>query len=174
MKLKFIAAVIPAVFMVSSALAVEGETSTVNFTGNIVQDTCSLNEGSKGQTVPLGDVSVNAFSGTGTSTQGTAFSIVLDGCDPALASTAAITFQGETVGSDSTALTSSQIDTTNVGIQILQAGAPLMLDGSAASTPQTLNEGSNSMDFTARYIAIADSVAAGEANGTANFTVSYE
>ncbi|HCO1253921.1 TPA: fimbrial protein [Escherichia coli] len=174
MKLKLIAAAIPALFMASSAFAVEGETSTVQFNGNIVEDTCTLANASKGQTVQLGDVSVNAFSGTGSTTQGTPFTIGLEGCNPEIATTAAISFAGETVGSGATALSTSDVGTTNVGIQILQAGTPLVLDGSATSVPQSLDSGTNSLNFTARYVAVADDVAAGQANGTANFTVSYE
>lgn len=174
MKLKLIAAAIPALFMVSSAFAVEGESSTVNFTGNIVEDTCVLDAGSQDQTVQLGDVSVSSFSGTGTVSQGTAFAIGLESCNPALAQTAAIVFSGETVGTEGNALATSGFETTNVGIQLQQDGAPLMLDGSASSVPQTLEVGTNTLNFTAHYIAMADTVAAGEANGVANFTVNYE
>ncbi|WP_435947292.1 hypothetical protein [Dryocola sp. BD586] len=48
MKLKLIALAIPAIFAASSAFAVEGESSTVNFTGKVVETSCSLNAGSKG------------------------------------------------------------------------------------------------------------------------------
>lgn len=174
MNVKLIAAAIPAFFMSSSAFAAEGETSTVQFNGNIVEDTCTLTDASKDQVVQLGDVSVSAFSGTGTTTQGTPFTIGLEGCNPTTATTAAISFAGETVGSGATALSTSNVSTTNVGIQILQAGTPLVLDGSATSVPQSLDAGTNSLDFTARYVAISDDVAAGPANGTANFTVNYE
>jgi type 1 fimbria pilin len=175
MKLKLIALAIPALFVASSALAVEGESSTVNFTGSIVETSCSLNTGSKGQTVPLGDVATTAFTGTGTSSQEKPFSITLDGCKATeTPSTVTVTFSGNTVSGKADALTTSAADTTNVGVQILQAGEPLTLDGSATSTAQELVEGSNNLQFTARYVALADTVSAGEANATANFTLNYQ
>lgn len=106
MKMKLLAITVPAFFMASSALAaVEGETSTINFTGNIVEETCSLSEGAKGQTVALGDVAVNTFNGTGTTTVARPFTISLENCAPATYTNASITFTGQTEGSDGTALT---------------------------------------------------------------------
>ncbi|MBJ9260673.1 type 1 fimbrial protein [Citrobacter amalonaticus] len=173
-KLLFIA--IPALFITSSAMAaVEGETSTINFTGNVVEDTCSLSGASKNQTVDLGDVSVNSFSGAGTTTVSKPFSITLDGCSTGTYSNASITFNGETETSSATTLVTDNIGTTNVGIQILQNDTPLSLDGSAASDAQTLADGDgNEMKFAARYVAVNADVAAGTANGTANFTVNYQ
>ena len=173
MKLKLIAVTIPAMIMATSAFAVEGEHSTVNFNGNIVEATCSLAAGSKDQTVTLGDVSTNAFSGANTTAAEKDFTIDLESCDTAIAQQASLTFSGETA--NDTALKTSEGDTTKVGIQILQGGQPLILDGSTASVPLTLTDGDeNSMPFSARYIALDEAVAAGAANATANFTVSYE
>ncbi|HEY4467227.1 MAG TPA: fimbrial protein [Klebsiella sp.] len=175
MKIKLVAITVSAFFMASSALAaVEGESSTINFTGNIVEETCSLAEGAKGQTVALGDVAVNTFSGAGTTTVARPFTISLENCAPATYTNASITFSGQTEGSDGTALTTSDFSTTNVGIQILQNGTPLVLDGSTASASQSLTDGANDLNFSARYVAVNDDVAAGAANGMANFTVNYE
>lgn len=174
MKLKLIALMLPVMFTTSSAFAVEGESSTVNFTGNIVDTSCSLNTGSKNQTVSLGDVSTKAFSGTGTSSQEKPFLIVLDDCNAAGLGTVDVTFNGNTVSGKADTLSTSDIVTTNVGIQVLQSGTPLAMDGSAASTAQALNDNTNELAFTARYIAISDDVQAGQANATANFTLNYQ
>jgi major type 1 subunit fimbrin (pilin) len=74
----------------SSASNIAGETSVIKFEGNVVVDTRSLASASKNQSVPLGDVSANAFTGTGTTTRDTAFSIVLDDCDITIAKTSTI------------------------------------------------------------------------------------
>lgn len=172
MKVKFIAALIPAMFIASSAYAAEGETSTVQFQGNITEATCSLSTDSRDKAVDLGSVSSNAFdAGSGATTGGKSFSINLTDCAPSV-TTATVTFSGDTTADS--VLKTSQGDITNVGIQILQDGAPLKLDGSQASTAQTLVEGDNALDFTARYIALSNSVAAGEANASASFTLNYE
>lgn len=175
MKLNLIASVIPALFITSSAFAaIEGESSTINFTGNIIEETCTLSDQSKGQTIVLDDVTTNAFKGAGTSTQAKAFSIALEGCSEDISRSASIIFSGETAGADGKVLSTSAISTTNVGIQLLQDDNPLNVDGSQASEPLTLAAGSNTFDFAARYVAVADNVAAGEANASAGFTVSYE
>ncbi|EOZ9391128.1 fimbrial protein [Enterobacter cancerogenus] len=176
MKNKLIAAavIVPAMFMASSAFAAQGETATINFTGKIVQDTCTLDTTSKSLSVPLGDVTVSAFSGgAGATSLETPFKIGLVKCDPSVAKNATVTFNGQLAGSDTNVLTTDAIDKTNVGIQILEKGAPLTVDGSAASAPLTLEEGDgNAFNFAARYVSIGE-VAPGNANGTVNFTVNY-
>lgn len=172
MKAKFIAAAIPALFMANAFAAIEGESGTVNFTGQIVESTCSIAPGNNNQTVDLGQVSANAFGGQGGATSAKNFSIKLADCNTEIASQASVLFSGETA--NDTALKTSEGDATNVGIQILQNGTALKLDGVTPSAAQDLIEGENSLDFAARYVALSDEVAAGEANATANFTLQYE
>lgn len=175
MKNKLLAVAIPAIFMTASAFAeIEGETSTIQFTGNITQATCSLDGESKGQSVQMGEVASNTFGGAGGVSNTKDFSIKLTGCDLDVATQASITFTGDTVNNDTTTLATSALDTTNVGIQILQNGVPLALDGSAASSAEELNADETDLKFAARYVALADDVSAGEANATASFTVNYE
>lgn len=175
MKLKMVALAIPFMFSVSSAFAATGESSTVNFTGNIVDTSCSLSTGSKDQTVPLGDVAVNAFTGNGSTAAEKAFQISLEGCDvSANPGQVSVSFSGAAVDGKSDTLQTSAMATTNVGIQILQSGSPLAVDGSASSVAQDMVDGTNDMAFSARYIALDDAVAAGEANSTASFVINYE
>ena len=132
MKINTFAIFIPAIFMVSSAHAVEGETSSVVFTGNIVEATCELSSGSRSKAVELGDVATTAF------------------------------------------IAGAGIATTGVGIQILENGTPLKLNGSQASSAKPLDEGNNVLPFSARYISTLAITQAGEANAVANFTLNYE
>lgn len=174
MKNKLAAVIISAISMVSAPVfsAVSGETSTVNFTGKVIQATCSLDTASKNQTVIMDDVPVNFFSGAGSYTSSTDFDIGLENCDTSVAQTATVTFSGSTA--DDVTLETSDIATTKVGLQILQDGSPLKLDGSTASAPVTLTDGTSSLPFAARYISMDDAPAAGDANATANFTLSYQ
>ncbi len=129
----------------------------------------------KAQTVPMGDVAVSVFTGAGTTSQEKPFSITLEGCDTATnPGSVSIVFSGNAVSGKDDTLATSAVATTNVGLQILQAGAPLVIDGSTASAGQTMVDGSNELAFAARYIALDDDVAAGDANASANFTVNYQ
>lgn len=163
---------IPAVLVTSSAFAVEGESSTVNFVGTIVQASCSLTTESQDQTVDLGSVLTSTLARQGATSDEKPFIIGLEDCDSSVLSEASIAFSGETA--NDTTLSTNDIANTAVGIQILQDGNELVLDGSAKTTPQQLEDGVNIMEFTARYVAISDQVAAGEANAVANFVIHYE
>jgi major type 1 subunit fimbrin (pilin) len=170
--MKMLTIAIPALLMAGSAFAIEGERSTVNFTGNIVKSTCALVPGSANQSVQLGDVAANVFTGANSTSTETDFTIDLQDCDTSSATNASLTFNGETV--NDTTLKTSAGDKTNVGIQILQNGAPLVLNGSTASDPYELKTGNINIPFSARYIALNDDIGVGEANATVNFTLNYE
>lgn len=166
------ATIAPAILMISSsAFAIEGETSTVVFNGEIVESTCALATGSKNQVVALGTVSANSFSGAGGTSMAKEFSINLTDCNLENASSATVTFSGDTAADNALNVTGGA---EGVGIQILQNGTPLTLDGSTASVAQDLEEGNNSLNFAARYVALEDDVTAGLANATASFTLNYE
>lgn len=174
MEMKLTAAALTALFFASSAsAAIEGESSTVRFTGEITQATCSLATDSIDKPVELGSVASSTFHRQGDVSTSRDFAINLIECDTEVAKKVSLTFHGDTASD--TALNTSAVATTKVGIQILQDGAPLTLDGSTPTTPQTLTDGdNNSLPFAARYVALDDNVAAGEANATAFFTLHYE
>lgn len=172
MKVKLVSAVVSSFLMMSSsAFAIQGETSTVIFNGEIVESTCALASGSKNQVVSLGSVSANAFSAVGDTSMAKEFTINLTDCNLDNATAASVTFSGDTA-TDNTLNVTGGAD--GVGIQILQNGTPLVLDGSTASVAQDLEEGSNTMNFAARYISLDSDVTAGQANATASFTLNYE
>ncbi|EES2917654.1 fimbrial protein [Escherichia coli] len=63
---------------------------------------------------------------------------------------------------------------TNVGVQILdRTGAALTLDGATFSEQTTLNNGTNTIPFQARYYAIGEATP-GAANADATFKVQYQ
>ncbi|MBF4211801.1 type 1 fimbrial protein, partial [Pseudomonas donghuensis] len=51
-------------------------------------------------------------------------------------------------------------------------GTPIPLH--TTSTDYTLAEGSNSLDFVARYVSTGTAVTTGTANGTSQFTINYK
>lgn len=155
---------------------VEGERSTIQFTGTIENDTCVLESSASAQLdVDMGKITTNTFNNTLTSSE-RPFSITLSGCNPDTFSGMYVLFNGAlhngqddvvTVGGDSPA--------ENVGLQILQDGAPLKLDGSTGTAVHTITEGINTLNFTARYKADSlGGVNGGEANALVNFTMMYQ
>ncbi|WP_431648328.1 fimbrial protein [Enterobacter hormaechei] len=170
MKKIFSVATITAMVMASASAfaANEGETSSVVFNGSIKENTCVINNGSKGQTVVLGDIEKSVLANQGNYSQPVGFTIALDQCDTA---NATITFKGETPPSINNALKTTA---SGVGIQILDQNTPVVVDGSTHA--QSINVSStnpNEFDFTARYIALDNNVAVGLANSTVDFTVKY-
>ncbi|MBJ9571959.1 fimbrial protein [Citrobacter braakii] len=174
MKNIFSVASISTMFMVSASAfaANEGETSTVTFNGSIKENTCVLNSGSVGQIVELGDVESSVLASSGLASQPVNFTISLDQCDSANAS---ITFSGTTETDEVLRVTGTSLVATGVGIQILENGTPLKVDGSASSAIKAVGAGNaDEFTFTARYIALSNSISAGQANATAQFTVKYQ
>ena len=156
----------------SAFAANQGETSTVMFKGAIKENTCILNNDSVAQVVELGDVESSVLASTGLASQPTSFTISLDQCDSA---TASITFSGDTATDEALRVTGGETVASGVGIQILENGIPLKVDGSTSSAFKPVGTGKdNKFNFAARYIALGEKVSPGQANATAQFTVKYE
>ncbi|WP_137542200.1 fimbrial protein [Escherichia coli] len=153
MKIKTLAIVVLSALSLSSTAALAAVTTvnggTVHFKGEVVNAACAVDAGSVDQTVQL-DV----------------------------ASKAAVAFLGTTIDTNHTnvlALQSSAAGSaTNVGVQILdKTGAALALDGASFSAQTTLNNGTNTIPFQARYYAIG-AATPGAANADATFKVQYQ
>lgn len=171
-KLALALTVFPFLLSTANAEIVEGETSTIHFTGKIVESTCTLNTGSKGQDIGLGTIASNTFLTPGTTSLETKFTIELEDCSTAYEN-AKIKFRGDTMPGNSTRLNVNG-GATNVGIEILENNAPLDLDGSSSSGDKVLGSGTNIFNFAARYVSTGSVVGVGEANANVNFTVEYE
>lgn len=175
MKAKLFSAVaIPALVMASASAfaAVEGETSTIQFTGAIKENTCTLDQDSMNQKINLNTVETSVFqNGQGAASQPTNFTIALKDC---ASSTAAIFFSGDHATDEVLKVTGGA---EGVGIQILEGTKVLKVDGSGASSPKevTPNDAAE-WSFGARYVALgsASDIKPGEANATAQFTVNYK
>ncbi len=184
MKLSKIASsLIATVALVSSAanaadpVTVNG--GTVHFQGELVNAACAVSTQSDGQIVKLGQYRTAAFTKVGDTSSQIPFNIVLTDCDSTVAATASVAFTGQTDATDPTllAVNSSGNATTakGVGIEILdRTSKTLSPNGSTFSTAQTLNDGENTIPFTARYKATAATATAGAANADATFVMKYE
>ncbi|MNL64720.1 Type-1 fimbrial protein, A chain precursor [compost metagenome] len=96
-----------------------------------------------------------------------------------MAKTASVAFTGQIDPTDKTllAITSGSNDNTaqGVGIEILDSqSSTLTPDGATFSAAKALIEGTNTLNFTARYKSTAATTAPGQANADATFVMKYE
>lgn len=184
MKIKTLAIVVLSALSLSSTAALAETTPTtvnggkVHFKGEIVNAACAVDAGSVDQTVQLGQVRTATLKQAGATSSAVGFNIQLNDCDTTVASTAAVAFLGTAIDSNNSkalALQSSAAGSaTNVGVQILdRTGNVLALDGATFSTPTTLNNGTNTIPFQARYYATGVATP-GAANADATFKVQYQ
>ncbi|EON3532025.1 type 1 fimbrial major subunit FimA [Escherichia coli] len=182
MKIKTLAIVVLSALSLSSAAALADTTTvnggTVHFKGEVVNAACAVDAGSVDQTVQLGQVRTASLKQDGATSSAVGFNIQLNDCDTDVARKAAVAFLGTTIDTNHTnvlALQSSAAGSaTNVGVQILdKTGAALALDGASFSAQTTLNNGTNTIPFQARYYAIG-AATPGAANADAIFKVQYQ
>ncbi|CAD7562451.1 fimbrial protein [Citrobacter europaeus] len=164
----------------SSAMAQDGK---VNFVGKIIEAGCQVDSTvASPQTVELGEVAKTAFAGAGDTAATTKFTLVLSGC-PAdlLGKPVSVKYDGtpDTLNNDYLQLTGYGTAgvAKGVAIQLLNADTSELPLGTASK--ETTIEGTadtpadTKLDFFARYIATEAAVSGGDANGSVNFTLTY-
>ena len=164
----------------SSVMAQDG---TVNFTGKIIEAGCQVNSTvANPQTVELGEVAKTAFAAPGDTAATTEFTLVLSGC-PAdlLGKPVSVKYDGkpDTINTDYLQLTGYGTASVakGVAIQLLNADSSALPLG-AKSNEVTIKgtaeaPADTSLDFFARYIATEATINGGDANGSVNFTLTY-
>ncbi|MDL4454786.1 type 1 fimbrial major subunit FimA [Klebsiella michiganensis] len=163
---------------VASAANVVG--GTVHFTGQMVNAACAVSAASANQTVQMGQYRTARFAAVGDRSGAVPFTIKLEDCDTTVATTAAVAFSGAADANDPTLLQTSNISggaagaADGVGIEISDnKGKVLPPDGSTFSNAQTLNDGTNILNLSARYKSTKASVTPGQADADATFTMQY-
>ena len=160
--------------MSASAIAapVDAGQGTVTFYGSIIDAACGIAPESTDQTVNLGQVASAQLAGGGTS-RPVPFSIELVDCDTETQKTATVTFTGGVNPNlaDSLAI---QGQASGAGVQIAGLnGVPVKLDGTKG-TDVKIQDGDNSLLFSAYLKGDCTTVVTGEFTALANFTMSYE
>lgn len=153
---------------------------TVHFTGEFVNAACAVTTDSADQTVTLGQYRTAAITAAAQTTTNMPFNIKLTGCDNSIATTAAIAFNGTLDSTDPTLLAvngggTNTTAATGVGIQILDSASNVLTpNGTTYSVAKTLENGVNTIPFSARYKSTAATVSAGQADSDATFVVQYQ
>lgn len=156
----------------TNSLAADGK---VSFNGSISDTTCTIAPSFKDMTVNLGDFSKMILDGgVGKTTTPKSFAIKLQDCpESVIGKPLSIIFDGVSANNDNTALKLTQDSgvATGVGIQITRVGnvVPLYtpVDAGVISGKEYMPL------FNASYVSLANTVTAGPANSTSNFTIVY-
>ncbi|MBV8042158.1 fimbrial protein [Pluralibacter sp.] len=158
------------------AMADDGK---VNFVGNIIEQGCEVNSTiASPLDVKLGDVAKAALPAAGATAANTKFTLVLSNCPTDLqGKPVAVKYDGTPDQTDNDYLQLTDYGTTGiasgVAIQLLNGSGTALPLGTASEAKTIAASGDTNLDFFARYIATTDTVSAGTANGTVNFTLSY-
>lgn len=156
-----------------SALAHDG---TVNITGTIQGNTCTVTTDTANQQVTLGDIAAKQFNAAGSASQPVAFTIGLVNCGSA-ASAVSLTFTGDadTTNGSLLALTSQAGSAAGVGVAILDSQRTLVPLNSA-SRQYTLDpqQTTQNLTFYGEMMATSSPVTAGSVDATTTFSLTYQ
>ncbi len=175
MKKTFLAIAVAGVATIGMMNMAQAADGTINFTGEIIDKTCTVAPDSKSKAVNLGKVAVSALTGTkGSKAAPTPFTLKLTSC-PASVTAATLTFDGarDITNPELLQVPGGPGVADGVGIEIADKNGtriPLY----TASPDYTVNSGDTTLDFVARYVSTKDTVTAGTANAVAQFTLNYQ
>jgi major type 1 subunit fimbrin (pilin) len=161
----------------SSFQAANAANGTVNFTGEIVQSTCTVASADQTKTVVLGKYPTSAFPKTGATSGAKAFTISLEKCE---AGDYTLRFDGNTP-TGNPGLLAVTGGATGVGVEILDNNSaiiPITQDVAAPASVTIAANGASpgiaTFNLRARYRSFQDVVTAGQANSNATFTIQYK
>ncbi|WLW62215.1 fimbrial protein [Achromobacter aegrifaciens] len=152
--------------------------NTITFDGSVTAQTCTINSsnGTNNFTVTLPPVSANALSTAGQTAGDTAFTILLTGCTPDSGNVRTHFEAGGTVNPNGR-LTNQTGNAKNVEIQLLNSDASVIKAGDAVASQNSkqasLNAGSASLSYVARYFATG-AATAGTLNTVVNYSIAYQ
>ncbi|XEI89139.1 type 1 fimbrial protein [Citrobacter braakii] len=165
---------------VTTAASGSKATATVHFTGEIVASTCVVSTANQpGKTVALPQVTNQLFSGAGSSTGDTPFTLQFTGCSGTTGGSGyVVVFTGKTPGNNTTLLeaTRGSVAASDVGIEVDQAGQALdFASGSNEVSLKADQSGAAHIDLVAKYKQIGATLpAAGTITADMNYTVIYK
>ncbi|MBC6555498.1 type 1 fimbrial protein [Citrobacter braakii] len=159
-------------FVLHNAFAADG---TVSFTGKITATACKIQSSST--SVVMGSISTSAFGApgaAGNTAAGKAFNIVLTDC-PSGSNHINLRFDGTPDASNPSILALSPVPgvASNVGIALYESDGNTLIPLNTNTLDKTIEAGTNTLPYVAKYMSTAASVTAGSADSTASFTIIY-
>lgn len=177
MKRKILSAIIVAGMATGTHTAFASD-GTINFTGNITAQTCTIASsiGGKDFTVALPTVSASTLAAAGQTAGDTAFTILLTNCTPDTGAVRTHFEAGATVNSNGRLIqqtgTATQVDIQllNGDGSVIKAGDPVATQNSKSTN---INAGSASLPYIARYFATGQATA-GTVSTMVNYSIAYQ
>ncbi|XGI80457.1 fimbrial protein [Enterobacter hormaechei] len=163
----------------ASSAQAASDSARITITGNVLSNTCTIDNGSANQTVVLPDISDRDISGKGKLGGLTNVTIKLNDCGTA-ASEVEVSASGNQDDEDATAFSNSvsQEDggATGVGVYFYHTdGATKFLpDGSVTQVSKLTPLSDNTLNYQASYVGINDTVTAGPFSTVVNMTFTYQ
>jgi len=155
------------------ALAHDG---TINVTGTINDNTCSVSADSKALTVSMQDVANRQFARAGDGGPWQPFVLHLERCGGA-AKQVSVTFAGTADTADPELLATGSGSDAAQGVAIAlydRDKTPIPINSSAEVTTLTPHQAKVDLPFYARYMANGETVRTGRASATATFSLVYD
>lgn len=147
-----------------------------HFRGALTAEACTVSTDSRNQTINMGQLSSNQFSGVGSQTSPVGFRIYLTECSTAVSDQVGVVFYGVTDGKDPQVLkvgmgTSAA---TGVGLALFDEQGQIIVPNTQPRMWNRLHEGDNSLRFHARYKATSRQVTGGNADAFTWFALIYQ
>lgn len=148
---------------------------TVNISGTIQDNTCTVSPDSVNTSVPMGQVAAKSFNKAGDTTPPVRFVLDLQNCGSAV-SGVEVTLTGKADANNPVllAINSGSQNVTGLGIALFDdAKTPIPINGTSKTYPLQAGATSASLVFYAQYMANGAVVQSGAANASATFTLLY-
>jgi major type 1 subunit fimbrin (pilin) len=157
---------------------VSASDGTINFTGEIVSNTCTITTGGGSVNVALPTLSANTFAGIDSRAGQTAFSIDLEDCAPAGGSVA-VRFTGTPAQIDPTRgvfLPDNTSTESGVAVVVYDSTDTLIKPGGNSSefVPVDIGTGTASIQLTAWYQQYKDTVTPGSLAASGSIEIVYK
>lgn len=147
-----------------------------HFRGSLTAEACTVATDSRYQTVDMGQLRSNQFSGVGSMASPVGFSIRLTECSTAVSDLVGVTFTGVTDGKDPQVLKAGEgvNAATGVGLALFDEQGQIIVPNTLPRVWGRLHEGDNNLRFHARYRATSREVTGGNADALAWFALTYQ
>lgn len=162
------------ILLVLAAMPVNAADVLIRVTGNVKVNTCEFNADSQALTVPMKAAMLGkARYQVGDVFEPTTFAINISKCNSATTK-AHVTFSGTASVLDSSVLGLSEGGARGLGIQLRDAQDTVVALNHASAAYTLQPDVTNTLTFTARYVATAAQLQPGAADAVADFAIEYE
>lgn len=160
---------------VASSFNASAADGTINFTGEISSQTCTIEgntTGTSAKTVALPRVAASSLAAVGQTAGRTGFTLALTACT---GTSALVRFeQGASVDAATGNLLNQTANGSNAQIQILNANfAPINLQTNAGSLSTAVTSEAANLQFYAQYVAATAAATAGQVTSNVQFSMDY-